>query len=63
MIVAVVAGLIGGAPSLGREMLLYQSSGQPGKTFATVLVFGLLGLAFARSWAFLQRKLIFWTAA
>jgi len=63
MIVAVVAGLIGGAPSLGREMLLYQSSGQPGKTFATVLVFGLLGLAFARSWSFLERKMIFWTAA
>lgn len=63
MIVAVVAGLIGGAPSLGREMLLYQSSGQPGKTFATVLVFGIMGLGFARLWALIQRKIVFWTAA
>lgn len=63
MIVAVVAGLIGGAPSLGREMLLYQSSGQPGKTFATVLLFGIMGLALARVWARVQKKLVFWTAA
>lgn len=63
MIVAVVAGLIGGAPSLGREMLLYQSSGQPSQTFATILIFGAMGLVFARTWSFFQRKLIFWTAS
>lgn len=62
MIVAVVAGLIGGAPSLGQQMLLYQSSGQPNQTFAIVIVFGILGLILARSYSFIQRKLVFWTA-
>lgn len=61
MIVAVVAGLIGGAPSLGQQMLLYQSSGQPNQTFAIVIIFGILGLILARSYSFIQRKLVFWT--
>jgi len=63
MIVAVVAGLIGGAPSLGHQMMLYQSSGQPGKTFGVVLIFGILGLAFSRIYALVQRKLVFWSQA
>jgi ABC-type nitrate/sulfonate/bicarbonate transport system permease component len=61
MIVAVVAGLIGGAPSLGQQMLLYQSSGQPSQTFAIVIIFGFLGLALARLYSVLQRKIVFWT--
>jgi ABC-type nitrate/sulfonate/bicarbonate transport system permease component len=61
MVVAVVAGLIGGAPSLGQQMLLYQSSGQPNQTFALVVVFGILGLALARIYALIQRKIVFWT--
>lgn len=61
MVVAVVAGLIGGAPSLGQQMLLYQSSGQPNQTFALVIVFGVLGLALARLYALIQRKIVFWT--
>jgi ABC-type nitrate/sulfonate/bicarbonate transport system permease component len=63
MIVAVVAGLIGGAPSLGQQMLLYQSSGQPEKTFAIVIIFGVLGLLFARGYAKIQSKLVFWKQA
>jgi len=63
MIVAVVAGLIGGVPSLGQQMLLYQSSGQPEKAFAIVLMFGILGLLFARTYSLIQRKLVFWTQA
>ncbi|MSY90455.1 MAG: ABC transporter permease subunit, partial [Actinobacteria bacterium] len=61
MIVAVVAGLIGGAPSLGQQMLLYQSSGQPNQTFAIVIIFGVLGLGLARLYSRLQRKIVFWT--
>ncbi|MEN9748717.1 MAG: putative aliphatic sulfonates transport permease protein SsuC [Actinomycetota bacterium] len=63
MIVAVVAGLIGGAPSLGHQMMLYQSSGQPGKTFGVVLIFGMMGLAFSRLYSMLQRKFVFWSQA
>jgi ABC-type nitrate/sulfonate/bicarbonate transport system permease component len=63
MIVAVVAGLIGGAPSLGQQMLLYQASGQPEKTFAIVIMFGILGLLFARGYSLIQRKLVFWKQA
>jgi ABC-type nitrate/sulfonate/bicarbonate transport system permease component len=63
MIVAVVAGLIGGVPSLGQQMLLYQSSGQAEKAFAIVLMFGILGLLFARTYSLIQRKLVFWTQA
>lgn len=63
MIVAVVAGLIGGVPSLGQQMLLYQSSAQPEKTFAIVIMFGILGLLFARTYSLIQRKLVFWTQA
>jgi ABC-type nitrate/sulfonate/bicarbonate transport system permease component len=61
MVVAVVAGLIGGAPSLGQQMLLYQSSGQPNQTFALVIVFGILGLSLARTYSIIQRKVVFWT--
>lgn len=61
MIVAVVAGLIGGAPSLGQQMLLYQSSGQPNQTFAIVIIFGVLGLGLARIYSLIQRKIVFWT--
>ena len=63
MIVAVVAGLIGGVPSLGQQMLLYQSSGQAEKAFAIVLMFGVLGLLFARTYSLIQRKLVFWSQA
>ncbi|MEY4989285.1 MAG: hypothetical protein RI933_918 [Actinomycetota bacterium] len=63
MIVAVVAGLIGGVPSLGQQMLLYQASAQPNQTFAIVIMFGVLGLLFARTYSLIQRKLVFWTQA
>ena len=61
MIVAVVAGLIGGAPSLGQQMLLYQSSGQPNQTFAIVIIFGIIGLVLSRIYSVIQRKIVFWT--
>lgn len=63
MIVAVVAGLVGGAPGLGRDLLLSQASGQNTETFAIVVILGILGLAVSRLVVFLQRRLIFWTAS
>lgn len=63
MIVAVVAGLVGGAPGLGRDLLLSQASGENTETFAIVVILGILGLAVSRLVVFLQRRLIFWTAS
>ena len=63
MIVAVVAGLVGGAPGLGRDLLLAQASGENTETFAIVMILGILGLAVSRLVVLLQRKLIFWTAS
>ena len=63
MIVAVVAGLVGGAPGLGKDLLLSQVNGQNTVTFAIVLILGILGLAVSRLVVFLQRRLIFWTAS
>jgi ABC-type nitrate/sulfonate/bicarbonate transport system permease component len=63
MIVAVVAGLVGGAPGLGKDLLLSQVNGQNTVTFAIVLILGILGLAVSRLVVFLQRRIIFWTAS
>lgn len=60
LIVAVVAGLIGGAPGLGQDLLISQSNGQSTITFAIVVILGLLGLGASRLVQFLQRRLIFW---
>jgi ABC-type nitrate/sulfonate/bicarbonate transport system permease component len=57
---AVVAGIIGGAPGMGREMMYAQLYGESAVTFAIVLQLGLLGMlvSFFVEWA--QPKLIFW---
>lgn len=60
LIVAVVAGLIGGAPGLGRDLLLSQTSGQSTITFAIVIILGLLGLGASRLVLLIQRRVIFW---
>lgn len=60
LIVAVVAGLIGGAPGLGQDLLISQSNGQSTITFAIVVILGLLGFGASRLVQFLQRRLIFW---
>jgi ABC-type nitrate/sulfonate/bicarbonate transport system permease component len=63
MIVAVVAGLVGGAPGLGRDLLLSQATGESTETFAIVVILGVLGLFISRLVVFLQRRLVFWTAS
>ena len=63
MIVAVVAGLVGGAPGLGRDLLLAQASGENTETFAIVVILGTLGLAISRLIVLLQRRVIFWSVS
>ena len=60
LIVAVVAGLIGGAPGLGQDLLISQSNGQSTVTFAIVVILGLLGLGASRLVEFLRRRIVFW---
>jgi ABC-type nitrate/sulfonate/bicarbonate transport system permease component len=60
LIVAVVAGLLGGAPGLGRELLLAQSGGQSARTFALVLLLGIMGVIVSRGITIVQRRMAFW---
>ena len=61
LIVAVVAGLVGGAPGLGRLLSLYQSAGTADRTYAVVLALGIMGLATSRLIVLVQRKTVFWS--
>jgi len=60
LIVSVVAGLIGGAPGLGRELQVAQAGGQSARTFALVLLLGILGVLVSRGITVLQRRIAFW---
>lgn len=60
LVVSIVAGLIGGAPGLGRSILLSQAAGDDARTFATVFVLGVLGILVSRGVTRLQRRAIFW---
>jgi len=60
LVVSVVAGLIGGAPGLGRSILLAQAGGQNEVTFALVLLLGILGIAISRGVIFSQNRILFW---
>ena len=60
LIVAVVAGLVGGAPGLGQLLAMYQTGNQIAKTFAVVLLLGILGILVSRGIVFAQRRLVFW---
>ncbi|GAA1134410.1 hypothetical protein GCM10009651_17910 [Microbacterium natoriense] len=44
LVVAVVAGLLGGGPGLGQSLLLSQISGNQPQLFAYVVILGVLGL-------------------
>lgn len=60
LVVSIVAGLIGGAPGLGRTILLSQAAGEDARTFATVFVLGVIGILVSRGVTVAQRRAIFW---
>jgi ABC-type nitrate/sulfonate/bicarbonate transport system permease component len=60
LVIAVVAGLIGGAPGLGQEIGLAQGGGQFPRTYALVLATGLLGLALYVLIGRLERRALRW---
>ncbi|MBN9178668.1 MAG: ABC transporter permease subunit [Microbacterium sp.] len=60
LIVAVVAGLLGGGPGLGQSLLLAQLSGDQTRLFAHVLILGALGLIVAGISEWGERRLLHW---
>lgn len=60
IVVSVVAGLIGGAPGLGRAILLAQAGGLNELTFALVLLLGIVGIVISRIVIWSQGRLLFW---
>lgn len=60
LVIAVVAGLLGGSPGLGKSIFLAQVSGRQEVLFAYVLVLGLLGLLFQWLSQFGEQKLLHW---
>ncbi len=60
LIVAVVAGLLGGGPGLGQSLLLAQLAGDQVQLFAYVLLLGVLGLLVQALSQAAERRLLHW---
>ncbi|QIM18929.1 ABC transporter permease subunit [Leucobacter coleopterorum] len=60
LIVAVVAGLLGGGPGLGQSLLLAQITGNQDQLFAYVLILGMLGLIVQGFSQWGERRLLHW---
>ncbi|MBK0420012.1 ABC transporter permease subunit [Leucobacter sp. CSA1] len=60
LIVAVVAGLLGGGPGLGQSLLLAQIGGDREALFANVLILGALGLIVQGLSQWGERSLLHW---
>ncbi|QNA92122.1 MULTISPECIES: ABC transporter permease [unclassified Microbacterium] len=60
LVVAVVAGLLGGGPGLGQSLLLSQISGNQAQLFAYVLILGTLGLLVQGLSQWGERRLLHW---
>jgi ABC-type nitrate/sulfonate/bicarbonate transport system permease component len=61
LVVAIVAGLVGGAGGLGSFLALTQSSGNADQTYAVILFLGIIGVSLSRLLVRGQRRLIFWS--
>jgi len=60
LVIAVVAGLLGGGPGLGQSLLLSQISGNQPQLFAYVLILGVLGLIIQAVSQWGERMLLHW---
>jgi ABC-type nitrate/sulfonate/bicarbonate transport system permease component len=60
LIIAVVAGLLGGGPGLGQSLLLAQIGGDQNDLFAYVLILGILGLLIQGLSQWGERRLLSW---
>ncbi len=60
LVVAVVAGLLGGGPGLGQSLLLAQLAGNRPQVFAYVLILGILGLVIQGVSQWAERRALHW---
>jgi ABC-type nitrate/sulfonate/bicarbonate transport system permease component len=60
LVLAITAELVIGAPGLGRELAIAQSSGAVPEVYALVLVTGLLGVAVNLVARAVERRLLHW---
>lgn len=60
LIMAVVAGMLGGAPGIGSSLTVAQSSGRSDLIFAYVIVLGVLGLIVQAAAGRTERRLLHW---
>jgi ABC-type nitrate/sulfonate/bicarbonate transport system permease component len=60
LIIAVVAGLLGGGPGLGQSLLLAQIGGNRDDLFGYVLILGILGLVIQGLSQWGERRLLSW---
>ncbi|WP_308489539.1 ABC transporter permease [Microbacterium sp. ASV81] len=60
LVIAVVAGLLGGGPGLGQSLLMSQISGNQAQLFGYVLILGVLGLVIQGLSQWGERTLLHW---
>ncbi|GAA4478029.1 ABC transporter permease [Microbacterium panaciterrae] len=60
LVIAVVAGLLGGGPGLGQSLLMSQISGNQPRLFGYVLILGALGLLIQWLSQWGERRLLHW---
>lgn len=63
LLVAVVAGLLGGGPGLGQSILRAQTASNQPELFALVLVLGAMGLAVQSGTNRIERRVLHWHPA
>lgn len=60
LIMAVVAGMLGGAPGIGNSLTVAQIAGRNDDIFAYVLVLGVMGLLVQAAAARTERRMLHW---
>lgn len=60
LVVAVVAGIVGGAPGLGHDVETYRQAGLLETVFGYIIVLGLLGIAVNVALVAIERRAIHW---
>ena len=63
LVVALVSEIIGGAPGLGKDLVLAQTTGDTAGIYALVAIFGMLGVGLNAGLAGLERRVLFWHAS
>ena len=63
LVIALVSEIIGGAPGLGKDMVLAQLTASYDQIYALVVVFGVLGMLINGVLGYVERRLLFWHAS